>query len=132
MRYAELINRLGGDVEVVSEVAGDAATRKLLRSVFVKGMTGVLVEALHAADAAGQGAWFREHVTAVVESADAALLRRLVAGTAIHAGRRIEEMSHAATLLRQLGVEPLLTEAAVARLRAVADEGVPEFDPGGT
>lgn len=128
-RYAAAINALGGCVEVVSDQAGDAATRKLLRSVFVKGLAGVLIEALRGADAAGQGDWLRTHLVAIIEDADEALLRRLVAGTARHAVRRTDEMVHAATLLRQLGIEPLMTDATAATLRGVADDGVPWFGP---
>lgn len=127
-RYADLINDLGGNVEVVSATAGDAATRKLLRSVFIKGMTGVLIEALRAADAAGQGDWLRRHLTSVVTEADEALLIRLVAGTATHSERRLEEMQHAATLLDQLGIEPIMTRSTVANLGTVEAMGVPEFD----
>ncbi len=129
-RYADLINPLGGRVEVVSDQAGVAATRKLLRSVFVKGMTGVLIEALRAADAAGQGDWLRRHLIAVITEADAELLHRLVTGTARHATRRTEEMTHAATMLRQLGVDPTMTEATIANLRATAAAGIPPFDEG--
>ncbi len=124
-RYAQTINGLGGAVEVVSDQPGDAATRKLLRSVFMKGMTGVLIEALRAADAAGHGPWLRQHLAAEVGAADEAVLRRLLAGTAVHHVRRTEEMIHAATLLRQLDVEPLMTEATVANLRTVGEHGVP-------
>lgn len=123
--YAETINALGGAVEVVSDRPGDAATRKLLRSVFIKGMTGVLIEALRAADAAGQGEWLRGHLAAEITAADAAVLSRLLAGTAAHHRRRVEEMIHAATLLRQLDVDPIMTEATVTHLRTVGERGVP-------
>lgn len=125
-RYAEIVNGLGGRVEVVSESAGDAATRKLLRSVFVKGLTAVVIEALRAADAAGQGGWLRSHLAEVIESADAALLRRLVTGTARHHGRRTDEMEHAATLLRQLGLEAPMTDATIDALLSVATLGIPD------
>lgn len=129
-RYAALLTPLGAAVEVISDVAGDAATRKLLRSVFVKGMTGVLIEALRAADAAGQGVWMRRHLAELVESADRQLLTRLVDGTAEHAVRREEEMEHAATLLTQLGVSPTMTEATLQGLRTLDDLGVPPSEMG--
>ncbi len=124
-RYAELLGPLGAQVEVVSDEPGDAATRKLLRSVFMKGLTAVVIEAVRAADAAGQGSWFRQHLAEVIESADAALLDRLVEGTGLHARRRIDEMEHAATLLRQLGVDPTVTSATLESLRTLDDLGLP-------
>ncbi|MBT8250147.1 MAG: DUF1932 domain-containing protein, partial [Acidimicrobiia bacterium] len=112
-----------------SEEAGDAATRKLLRSVFVKGLTGVLIETLRAADAAGQGTWMRDHLTGVVASADGALLDRLLSGTSAHATRRAEEMEHAATLLRQLGVEPSITEVIARMLHDTDTSSMPVWIP---
>ncbi len=128
-RYADLVNRLGGAVEVVSDEAGDAATRKLLRSVFIKGLTGVLIETLRAADAAGQGDWIRSHLAEVIDEADHALLDRLLSGTAGHAKRRSEEMEHAATLLRQSGIEPVMTNATTEILRHAHPENVPGWSP---
>lgn len=128
-RYAELVNGFGGAVEVVSEKAGDAATRKLLRSVFVKGLTGVLIETLRAADAAGEGTWLRDHLAGVVASADGALLDRLLSGTPAHAKRRAEEMEHAATLLRQLGVEPSITEVIARMLHDTDTSSMPVWIP---
>jgi len=48
-RYAGMLNPLGADIEVLDGPAGLAATRKLLRSVFYKGMAAAVVEALEAA-----------------------------------------------------------------------------------
>ena len=128
-RYAEAINALGGAVEVISKDPGDAATRKLLRSVFMKGLIGVLIEALRGADAAGHGEWLRTHLIEVVDSADRSMLERMLDGTATHAERRREEMEHAATLLVQLGVEPIMTTGTVESLRSAPDLGVPPIDP---
>ena len=126
--FADLVNEHGGNAETISDVAGDAATRKLLRSVFMKGLTAALIEALRGAEAAGQDDWILHHLVGVVESADAALLTRLVTGTATHYKRRAEEMQHAATLLRQLGIDPLISEATVASLESVATRGVPSLE----
>ncbi len=127
VRYAALINELGGSVEVVSEQAGDAATRKLLRSVFMKGLAGLVVEALRGAGAAGEAEWLWGHLTAEIDAADAGLVSRLLSGTTAHADRRTDEMEHAATLLTQLGVEPIMTRATVESLRSVMSHGVPEL-----
>lgn len=127
--YAELLGPLGAVVEVVSEEPGAAATRKLLRSVFVKGMTGVLTEALRAGQAAGDLDWIWRHLADVIDDADEAFLRRLLSGTTIHAERREEEMRHAATLLTQLGVDPIMTRATMESLALAAAEGVPEPKP---
>lgn len=123
--YAELVNPLGARVEVLGEEAGRAAMRKLLRSVFMKGMTSALIEALEAADAAGEAEWLWEHLAAAIEGADEQLLHRLVTGTGTHAVRRRKEMEAAAQLLEILEVEPIMTRAAAEALRRIEDGGLP-------
>ena len=52
-----IVGPLGMPVEVVSDVAGDAAQRKLLRSVFMKVVATAAVESLAAAERAGERDW---------------------------------------------------------------------------
>jgi hypothetical protein len=59
----------------------------------------------------------------VLTGADAALLERLVAGSARHATRRIGEVRDARELLAELGVEPRVTEAAGGWLAQLEQEG---------
>ena len=124
-RFGELIGPLGMPVEVVGPEPGAAATRKLLRSVVVKGLTGVLTEAMRAAHAAGLADATWNDVSRQLVDADETFLRRLIEGTATHAERRVHEMEAAAELLSELGVEPLFTRATVENLRHILDHGVP-------
>ena len=101
---AETLRGYGADIEVLAGPAGLAATRKLLRSVFYKGMAASIVEALEAADAAGLGDWLSGHIAEELASQDAATLTRIVAGTRQHAVRRGREMAAAAEMLSDLGV----------------------------
>jgi hypothetical protein len=48
------------------------------------------------------------------------LAERVLRALAVHAGRRSEELDSAAALLRELGVDPLVTEAGADRLRRAA------------
>jgi 3-hydroxyisobutyrate dehydrogenase-like beta-hydroxyacid dehydrogenase len=127
--YADLVNPLGASVEVLGDEPGQAAMRKFLRSVFVKGMTSTLIEAMEAAEAAGESDWFWEHITATIEDADEQLLHRLITGTRTHALRRRKEMEAAAQLLEVLEVDPIMTAAAAERLRRVEDDGQPGSVP---
>jgi 3-hydroxyisobutyrate dehydrogenase-like beta-hydroxyacid dehydrogenase len=124
-RFVAMFRPLGMPVELVSEVAGDAATRKLLRSVVMKGLAGTVIEALRGAEQAGCADWLWNNLAADITNADASFLARLVRGTQLHAARRLEEMEAAAALLGELGVEPLLTRGAVENLRGVPREGIP-------
>ena len=95
-RYAALLGPLGAGIEVLDGPAGLAASKKLLRSVFYKGMAASIVEALEAARAAGDESWLREHIAAELAAADAAILDRITDGTRRHAVRRTAEMEAAA------------------------------------
>ena len=111
-RYARLLVPLGAGVEVLAGPAGLAATRKLLRSVFYKGMATAIVEALEAARAAGHEQWLRGHIEAELAESDARSVARFVDGTTRHAVRRAAEMEAAADMLTELGVPPAMADAS--------------------
>jgi 3-hydroxyisobutyrate dehydrogenase-like beta-hydroxyacid dehydrogenase len=114
---AERLGTYGAQVEVVGQEPGDAATRKLLRSVFYKGMAAAVLEALAAAEACGLRPWLAAHIAKELDEADARVLDRLVEGSRRHARRRTEEMEAAAQLVADLGLEPHVSTAAAAVLR---------------
>ena len=119
-RFVEIVRPLGMPVEHDGDVAGQAATRKLLRSIVMKGLAGVLRESMEAARRAGLADETWSNVVDQLSNADESLLRRLAEGPAAHAGRRVEEMEAAEQLLVELGVEPTMTRATVASLRRLA------------
>jgi len=111
-RFATMLSACGAQVEVVDGEVGAAATRKLLRSVFYKGLAAAVIEALEAARAAGLGEWLAGNIRAELDRSDAATLDRLVHGSRVHAVRRGHEMSAAADLLDQLNVPARVTRAS--------------------
>jgi 3-hydroxyisobutyrate dehydrogenase-like beta-hydroxyacid dehydrogenase len=115
--FAGVFGPLGMPVEVVSDRPGDAAIRKLLRSVFMKGLAAAALESLHAAEAAGHGRWLEGEIATVIGEP---LLERLVEGSRRHAVRRVDEMEAARELLLELGVEPRVAAASAAVLAELA------------
>lgn len=126
-KFADLFNGRGGNVVVVGTRAGEAATRKLLRSVVMKGMSALLIESMEAAERAGKGVWLWDHLVAELTSLDAAMLRRLLLDTAPHAGRRLDEMKAAGELLVELGVPADMTAATISHLQRLSSEGMPDI-----
>jgi 3-hydroxyisobutyrate dehydrogenase-like beta-hydroxyacid dehydrogenase len=120
---ARLLRACGATVSVLAGPAGAAATRKLLRSVFYKGMAAAAIEALHAARAAGCEDWLREHIAAELAAADGGTLARLEQGSYQHARRREHEMAAASDLLNELSVPPRVTRASQRWLNQLATEG---------
>jgi 3-hydroxyisobutyrate dehydrogenase-like beta-hydroxyacid dehydrogenase len=129
-RYASAMGALGAAVEPISDRAGDASTRKLLRSVMMKGLAALVIEAMRAAEAAGLSGWLWDQLVAEIEAGDEALLTRLVNGTAVHSVRRVDEMEACAALLESLGVDPVMTRSTVEALLRVPSEGVPDIPAG--
>lgn len=125
-QVAALLTEFSTPVAVVSENAGDAAQRKLLRSVVIKGLAGLLIESLEASHQAGCEQWLWDNLVNEFTKMDAAMLQRLVQGTGVHAERRFHEMEASANQLIELGVEPLMTRSTVANLAKVRQHGVPE------
>ncbi|GAA4249952.1 DUF1932 domain-containing protein [Dactylosporangium darangshiense] len=115
--FAALLGPLGAPVEVLDGPVGLAATRKLLRCVFYKGMAAAAVEALAAARAAGLEQWLSGNIAEELTRADAATLDRLVTGSSTHAVRRTHEMEAAADLLDDLGVPARVARASRDWLR---------------
>lgn len=121
VQMAEILRSLGASVEVMAGEAGLAASRKLLRSVFFKGMAAAVVEALEAARAADCEGWLRDNIATELSGADESTVDRLVSGTYQHAVRRTDEMAAATEMLIELGVRPSMAAASrnlLARLAA--------------
>lgn len=82
---ARVLGSLGATVTVLPGPPGAAATRKLVRSVFYKGLAAAVTEALRAGRAAGCEEWLRDDIAAVLASASAATVDRLEEGSIRHA-----------------------------------------------
>jgi len=122
----KLLSGFGMPVDIVSTTAGDAAERKLLRSVVIKGLAALLIEALEGAHKANSQDWLWQNLVGEFTRMDKKMLQRLVEGTEIHADRRFHEMVASAQQLNELGVEPLMTNSTVSNLDKVKRNGVPD------
>jgi 3-hydroxyisobutyrate dehydrogenase-like beta-hydroxyacid dehydrogenase len=111
--FADALGPLGMPVEVISEEAGDAASVKLLNSVFMKGLAASAIESLRAAEVAGHTDRLEQQLADVIGRP---LLERLLEGSRQHAARRVDEMEAARDLLLELGVEPRIASASMALL----------------
>ena len=121
-QVTEALNGAGGNAELLGGPAGAAATRKLVRSVFYKGLAAAVTEALRAGRAAGCEEWLRGNIAGELAAAGPGTLDRLEEGSVVHAVRRADEMSAAAQLLAELGIPARVTEASLAWLTQLAQE----------
>ncbi len=123
-RFAELMAPFGGPIDVLGPHPGEASQRKLLRSVFFKGIAAAVTEALCAARAVDLEDWMREMITGEFSAAEASFARRLEEGSVQHAARRAEEMEAARELLSELGVPPRVATASRDWLAELATDGL--------
>ncbi|MEU0068813.1 DUF1932 domain-containing protein [Streptomyces sp. NPDC006332] len=125
---AEAFAALGTPVEVLGEDTGAASSRKLLRSVFMKGLGALIATAVEAGRAAGDETWVRQQIAAELAGGDRAL-HRLYAGTVKHGERRATEVAFAADLLDRLGLDPALARAISQTHTAFAVAEQPRPEP---
>ncbi|MPZ29032.1 MAG: DUF1932 domain-containing protein [Micromonosporaceae bacterium] len=117
--FANLLRPLRAQVEIVPGEPGAAASRKLLRSVFMKSLATTILESLAAARAAGCEQWVRAQIAGELGERGEALVDRLVDGTHQHAGRRRHEMEDTRVYLEELGTPTDMTSAAIRWLGSI-------------
>lgn len=108
------LNPWGMRIAVVGSEVGQAAAIKGLRHILTKGQIGLAIECGLAARRLGIGA---EVFQSVTEWYDAMSwlenVSRLTRTTAVHAGRRFEEACMAVQIMKELGIDPVMTPATV-------------------
>lgn len=129
-RFRDALTPFGMAIQVVGPRPGAASAMKLIRSVCMKGMAAVLIESLEAAQRAGLLEYVPADLAASIDERPfEQIIKRHVCGTAVHAGRRVHEMSDCLELLRTLGASNGMTRATRAKLAAIEAMGLRErFD----
>lgn len=112
---------------VIGEEVGQAAAVKMARSVFMKGFSAILLEALLAAGQVGAGRAVLDSLQITYPGIDwHAHAAHTLARLDQHAKRQSSEMHEVAETLEELGIEPITALATAKRLGWLADR-----DPGG-
>ncbi|MGW9413575.1 DUF1932 domain-containing protein [Arthrobacter cupressi] len=123
---ADLLTPLGAAVEIADGEPGAAMAHKLLRSVLMKGLASVVVEAVTAGRAAGLEDWIRGQIARQLAGDGQAVIDRFLVGTAKHAQRRSKEMQDTAEYLSaELQVPAEMSTASAAALTRMAAESAP-------
>lgn len=125
--FRGLLAPYGMNVKVVGEKPGAASAMKLIRSVCMKGIAAMLIESLEAAERVGL---LHDAADDLARSIDevpfAQTIKRFVCGSAVHAERRVHEMTEAMELLKSLGSSTSMTRATRAKLRELSKMGLRE------
>lgn len=89
---------------------GDAATRKLLRSIVYKGIAAVVCEAMEAGEKFGMESYIRGQISSLIGGNDE-MIDRFVEGSRTHALRRMFEMEAVMEMLAAQSIEPIVSTA---------------------
>jgi len=117
----ELLRAAGAPVRVLPDsVPGDAVTVKLLRSVIMKGLEALAIEALPAARAYGVLDQLYTVLGDVDQAPFADLLKSMVATHPAHAARRHAEVLESAAQLNDVGYPAELTGHVAGKFAATA------------
>ena len=126
-RFRTTLSAYGMNIQVVGEKPGAASAMKLLRSVCMKGFAALLLEALEGAQRYGiTDALAADTVRFIDSRPFEQIMKRWVCGTAIHAERRIHEMSESLALLQSIGASTRMTRATREMLRQIVGMGLRE------
>lgn len=110
-RFIELLTPFGMTLEYVSDVPGEAAARKLIRSILAKGIAGVLIDCLWAAQSLGLEHWAYDEILREFDSSTRDTAKRYLTGTAQHVKRRQIEMMDVVEMLAETGYESTMVAA---------------------
>lgn len=118
--FSAKIKPLNLDISVIenSEI-GDAATRKLLRSIVYKGIAAVVCEAMEAGQSFGMESYIRQQIGSLI-GGNTELIDRFVEGSRTHAVRRMHEMEAVIEMLTAQGIEPIVTRGTKNNLEKLS------------
>ncbi|MCQ1957411.1 DUF1932 domain-containing protein [Arthrobacter sp. zg-Y826] len=118
--FARVFRALEAPVEIVAGPVGAAAGRKLLRSVFMKGLAGLVLECEAAGEAASCSDWLLAEIATELGPQGGELVERLLVGSRRHAERRRHEVEDALKFLSELGTESWMTQGTLKWISALA------------
>ncbi len=130
---AERLNALGMNVEAVGDTPGQASSLKMIRSVMIKGVEALLIEAMSSAERAGVTERILDSVGETFPGLDwREIADYYLSRTFEHGARRVTEMTEAAETIESLGLKACMSRAAcetiAAAHAAMKDQGLSVTD----
>ncbi len=122
--FAEMLRPLALDIVVLTDAMGEAATRKLLRSIVYKGVAAVIGEAVAAGRSLGLEPYIREQIRSVIGGNDD-LIDRFLEGSKTHALRRSHELEAVVDMLDGLHIDPVMSSATLTSLLNLIPQTTP-------
>jgi 3-hydroxyisobutyrate dehydrogenase-like beta-hydroxyacid dehydrogenase len=130
---ADRLNALGMNLEAVGDTTGQASSLKMIRSVMIKGVEALLIEALSSAERAGVTERILDSVGETFPGLDwRQIADYYLSRTFEHGARRVTEMTEAAETIESLGLKASMSRAACETIAsahaAMKDQGLAVAD----
>ncbi len=129
--FIHLLTPYGMLLTKVSNNAGDAIAIKLVRSIAMKGLASLATETLEAAVKLGVESYVLQSIADTLGAAPfKETLDWLVTASAVHAERQVHEMKDVMIMMKEIGVEPAMTQGTTRRLEWLAKKNYKELFQG--
>ncbi|PAF19795.1 DUF1932 domain-containing protein [Terribacillus saccharophilus] len=117
----------GMQITKISDNPGDASALKLIRSIYMKGVVGLMVEFLEAAKTYGVEDTAIHSINETMNAKTfVETMNRLVTGSALHAKRRAVELGGSIEMLQESNLDAGMSIAAQKKLERLADLNISE------
>jgi 3-hydroxyisobutyrate dehydrogenase-like beta-hydroxyacid dehydrogenase len=124
--WAAIMTPYGMKIEVMEGHAGAASAIKLVRSVFMKGLEALFVETFLFARRSGAEDIVLSSLAETLNVPFENTAQRMITADLVHAERRAFEVEESIGQMRDIGIEPIMAEATVRRLKKSAALGTRE------
>lgn len=126
-RFIEMMTVYGMNIEKVSEIPGEATAAKLIRSIYMKGVVGLYLEMLEAAQHFNVEKLVIDSLSETINGRTfEETMNRLVTGTALHASRRSIELGGTINMLDSAKIDSSMTKAAKSKIEKLASLNLKE------
>lgn len=121
------LNGFGMNIEKVNDEVGSASAIKLIRSIYMKGVSALLLEMAEAANEFGVADLVIDSLGKTLDAKSfEETMNRLITGTAIHSYRRSKELEGTINMLKSIGLNASMSEASRAKLEAFSETNIKE------
>ncbi|MED1953295.1 DUF1932 domain-containing protein [Brevibacillus centrosporus] len=126
--FQKLLQPVGMNLTVINDQAGSSSSMKMIRSIFMKGFTALLLETLMASHQAGVEKEIVDSISGTLSNSSIEnLMNLLLTRTAIHAQRRVSEMKEVVETLHDMDLDSTMSQAAQRKLQGLVDLEINAF-----
>lgn len=119
--FKHTMTSYGMKIQLMGKVPGQASAIKLIRSIYMKGLSALMVEMLEAAQSYGVSDEVVHSISASMDGISfESHLNRLVTGSAIHSVRRANELKGSLEMLKEKEISGYMTEATIEKLNQLS------------